>query len=385
MANQAPGSSTSYPEGSISGKVLDTDGLPVPDAIVTLSQDGSPVINNYTIHENPQASAPYSDQSISDYGSQKLTPDEGSFAFGSIYPGNYTLTAEIDGYKDSVTVLLVSNTDAIIVNITLIGYSVPALTPAQMSETGAIAGKTTDLQGIISGVTNVTLWQNGSVVRIPKNPQYSYQNGTYLFEHLAPGEYMLTAEVQGHSSFPVTVEVGNSTVTANLMVQGYIEMIPPSPTPGPTLTPEQLTYKGAITGFVFDNNGGRITNAMVRLWENGQEVQIPDNPQKTNPGLKSTNRDDFLFEHLAPGTYQITADIGMVPSPSIIVTVGNSTAIANITITDSMALSIATNLSATSESVTPSPTPLPGIIIGLLSIAIAAAYVLKSRKYLNKK
>jgi hypothetical protein len=401
-----PGSVAPYPNASIMGRVLDADGMPVANAIVTLYENGNVVHDGGAVYDNPQASAPYVDvEPPGEPANLYQPPLEGSYQFFSIYPGNYTLTADIDGYTNSVLVNISNDTlqqpfstpenvnYTSIVDITLKDYLVPSLSPTQMAYTGSITGNVTDLQGILSGDTNVTLWQNGRVVRIPMNPQISYRNGTYLFEHLAPGVYQITSEVQGHKGLPVSVNVSNSTVNVNLTIQGYYMMLPPSPTSLPPLTPEQLTHKGIITGFVFDGNGTIIPGALVRLWQNGLYVQLPNNPQQTATGQNNTTSGSFMFGHLAPGVYEITAEANIDDiSQPVTVLVSNGTVIANATIENYTYTPQTTYpiTNSTEQNSIPVPTPPGqegptttssiGSLAALLCMIIAAAYISKYKK-----
>jgi protocatechuate 3,4-dioxygenase beta subunit len=382
-----------YPNASITGRVLDSDGMPVANAIVTLYEDGNVVHDGGAMYDNPQASAPYVDiEPPGEPANLYQPPSEGSYQFIGIYPGNYTLTAEIDGYT-GLEMVNINNDYTSLVDITLKDYHAPSLSPTQMAYTGGITGNITDLQGILADDTNVTLWQNGQVVRIPMNPQISYRNGTYLFEHLAPGEYQLTSEVQGHKGLPVSVNVTNNTVNVNLTIQGYYLMLPPSPTPLPTLTPQQLTYKGAITGFVFDGNGTIIPGALVRLWQNGLYVKLPDNPQQTESGLNNTTAGAFKFDHLSPGLYQITAEANIEEiSQPVTVDVINGTLAVFVTI-ENYTYSPQTTYPITNSTkqnniavptppgqISPTPSSSIGCMAALLCLIIAIAYVTKFEK-----
>jgi len=95
---------------------------------------------------------------------------EGSFAFGHLFPGEYTLTAEKDGYKSSSVSFRVgedtmspnqlsATLHEVQVNITLTGYHVPTFTPEQRSYTGAITGKILDRSGGATSVAKVSLWE----------------------------------------------------------------------------------------------------------------------------------------------------------------------------------------------------------------------------------
>jgi hypothetical protein len=212
------------PGGYITGYVLDEDGNPVPDATVSLLLDGQlwkPSKYSYPDNrDNPQTTR------IAYHDTEGFL-QEGSFLFGLPIPDEYTLTAEKDGYKGSASVHVGRDTRVITVNITLSGYRQPTFSPEQLSYTGAIAGEIRGDQGYPVGA-NVSLWQDGRMVKMPDNPQstlklnYSGQRVDYIFEHLAPGNYTVMAEywVSGNifDSKTVSIEVGTRPMRADMVV-----------------------------------------------------------------------------------------------------------------------------------------------------------------------
>lgn len=171
------------PGGVISGYVLDEDGKPVSGAVVTLLQNGQvwqPVNYDFQGCTNPQGTnIAYSNM----YG--YLT--EGSFEFGFLYPDQYTLKVEKDGYKSNSTDILIGNDTMrqtmldsepphTIVNITLVGYHVPTLTQEQLSYSGSISGTLRNAIGTAIPATNVSLWQDGRIVNRGDNPQSSMEH-----------------------------------------------------------------------------------------------------------------------------------------------------------------------------------------------------------------
>jgi hypothetical protein len=236
----------------VRGFVLDSIGNPIPNAVVTLWHDGKIWQHGkmiYTKADNPQTSYIYSDEPHpQEYA---LT---GLFWYGLVEPGLYTLTAEKDGYKGSAIVSvgneLINNSfegfsaPKIMVNVTLEGYHEPVLTQEQLSYTGAIAGTLQTYWGYgVIGV-NMSVWQNGQLVTMPKNPRASHRqdfNGSkidFLFEHLAPGQYMVVAEYSSpNTNFEnVTVNVTDRVEVIDIVLSKMLNSITTTPSPSPSST-----------------------------------------------------------------------------------------------------------------------------------------------------
>lgn len=250
------------PGGVISGYVLDEDGKPVSRAVVTLWQNGQiwqPL--NYALNAcvNPQeTNIAYSNK----YGYLK----EGSFEFGLLYPGEYTLTVEKDGYKDGSANIHIGNDTmrqtildpgppATIVNITLSGYYVPTLTPEQLAYNGSIAGTLRSAYGPGVEDVNVSLWQDGRMINRPDNPQSSLQRNfsgksvDYLFEHVAPGRYTVRAEYIYPLPYndTVSVDVGTDAATADIILS---HVVPTRPSTAPTQVATPSKPTPALPGLV---------------------------------------------------------------------------------------------------------------------------------------
>jgi hypothetical protein len=233
----------------VRGFVLDSDGIPVPGANVTLWQNGNVWQHGKMVYvkaDNPQTSYIYSDeQHPQEYA---IT---GLFWFGLVEPGRYVLTAEKDGYKGSTTVSVgddMINTSftgfsapKIMVNVTLEGYHVPVLTQGQLSYTGGITGTLRTYWGYGAAGVNMSLWQNGQLVTIPDNPQASHGrdwNGSeidFLFEHLAPGQYDVLAEYYSPFRYVEnsTVTVGDRIEMIHIVLSHILNSITTTPSPTP--------------------------------------------------------------------------------------------------------------------------------------------------------
>jgi hypothetical protein len=213
--------------GMITGYALDEDGNPVSAANVTLWQDGQfwqHTRVTYAGSENP-------------YASDIHNGNEGYFIFGFVNPGSYTVKAEKDGYTGSAS--LTFNDKTVLVNVTITGYHVPSFSLEQLSYTGAITGTVYESSGQdMTAGANVSLWQDGLMVKIPGNPQVGI-GSNYMFEHLPPGQYEVRAAMQyarvfRYNSAKISVNVSNSKVTAD------IELPFAAPHLSPTLLPTSM-------------------------------------------------------------------------------------------------------------------------------------------------
>lgn len=231
----------------ITGYVVDENGNGVSNAVVTLLQNGGKWQFAGKIHY-----APRSDENPQISG----IDHPGSFTFGEVVSGNYTVTAEKDGFTGSKDFYVSSDTGKKItheplrfsetaVNVSLKGYKVPVFNSTQISYTGAITGSVYDGSHGLR-VANVTLWQSGQMLKVPKNPQRSLP-GTYQFEHIPPGQYEVRAEacdVAGNwhnSSISVTVvdTPVQADVVLSTMAGSQLPPNTPTPAPSPDNTSEQ--------------------------------------------------------------------------------------------------------------------------------------------------
>lgn len=109
-------------------------------------------------------------------------------------------------------------------------------TVEMINYSGEITGSIKDLSGqYLSGV-NVSLWQNGQILKSPENPQLASRN--YSFGHLAPGQYELSAVMIHFEQFAYTksIEVKNDTVTMDIVIPFYWTQIAPTQQIIPTIS-----------------------------------------------------------------------------------------------------------------------------------------------------
>jgi hypothetical protein len=243
-------SNNGFVGSTIEGHVLDANGQPVPNAVITLWYNGQIANPSGGSVGNPQISRLYS------YNTN-YSGDVGFFNFIVYDTGQFTLTAQIDGYNSSTGVFVSNDSPGItnIVNITMSGYRVPVLSEEQLAYTGGVTGVVLDNSGIVLNGINVSLWQNDQLVSIPSNPQIASLDGNrFLFTNLSPGHYELFANTMSTSLPPsyvddAYVDVYNSTVTMNITMHNYTYLNmnppstppdftpPPSPCPSPSLPP----------------------------------------------------------------------------------------------------------------------------------------------------
>lgn len=237
--------SAAVPYDVIPGQVLDEYGSPVPNATVTLWQDGRLWQPNESIFPgitNPQTTEIEGDKA-------------GAFLFGMLYPGNYTLTVEKYGYEASASVNISNTTvhSPYTTNIVIDDFDA-ALSQEQVSYHGGITGIVWDRKSeIMVRNASVSLWQNGQMVKITRNPQI-VPGGYYMFKHLAPGQYEVKAEKPNLSGELITenrtVYVSSGNVTADIVMRYLVfSSLPPmtptpvpssaTPSPTPTATPTQ--------------------------------------------------------------------------------------------------------------------------------------------------
>lgn len=222
--------SGAVPLDVITGQVLDEYGNPVPDATVTLRQDGQlwqPNEKLYPGCQNPQTT-------------NNSKSNEGVFLFALLYPGHYTITAEKYGYTGFTGIDISNSTIHAPYQIKIAINNFDAvLTQEQATYHGSITVVVWDRSHReISHYANVSLWRDGQLVRLTNNPQKATE-GKYSFKHLAPGKYNIRVEEFGFtgrlSIENKTVDVGSGPVATEVVMQ-YIAKSRPVPTWPPNVS-----------------------------------------------------------------------------------------------------------------------------------------------------
>ncbi len=235
--------------GVVKGFVLDEDGNPVSNAVVTLWQDGHIWMEGKRLSgcTNPQRTWPYDDEGI------YYQRSDGEFSFVFVNQGSFIVTAEKEGYKASAIVYVTNDpsnstfndTLSPPVTLTLDSYHIPSFSPEQLSYTGAVAGTLRNDMGVRLGSVNVSLWQDGKMIVMPGNPQLpqlrnvSGQEVDYLFEHLAPGQYQVIAEYWwgGKYNESVMVNVDDRLEIVNIPLSQFYAHPLITPTLSPVSSP----------------------------------------------------------------------------------------------------------------------------------------------------
>lgn len=238
-------------------------------------------------------------------------------------PGTYTLTVAGDGYATQTR------------QLTLTEAGSPPLQISMTAVGGTVSGSVTDQDG--AGITGAGLTLSGPSGTY-KTMSSSDATGSFLFVGIAPGSYVLTAEVFGHEPGSAQVEVVSGRAsTADLVL--------------PALPGDGLTATSVIRGRVTDASTGArltcprllpgetceitVTTTATDLDGTTRTVQVtadPDDayqiPATTDEGLYP-GQYRLLIEApgYEPGTVDVTVPMGQVveaatvalePSPSIV-------------------------------------------------------------------
>jgi hypothetical protein len=127
----------------------------------------------------------------------------------------------------------------------------------------------------------------------------------------------------------INVNYYGTTVNKNISLLGYVYTPQATPTPTPN-----ATYPQYLTGLVLDCNGKSVPYANVTLWQNGQLVISPNNPQLSSAGGASAlGMYNFTINQntLQQGAYRIMADMGG-QSGNITVNYAGSSVYCNVSI-----------------------------------------------------
>lgn len=299
--------------GSISGTVVDTNSLPIANALIEVIQGGNVLatavtdaqgnymltglapgndvvrvtadlfqvalqgvtieagaqtITNFTLQSRPGSisgviqdattEAPLSGANvlILQGGVQvasALTQSDGSYVINGLPVGSYVVQASASGYQTNQQGIVVT-ADAVL-SVTLSLYADP----------GSVRGSVVDdsTGGVVSGVS-LTLFQGSLFVTSLQTDT----SGHYVIDQLAPGEYTLSAAASNYQTATQGVSVSSlSTTTANFRlmsqpggVRGTVTDQNSNPLPGATITvsSNQILIGSVLT----DSSGNYVLNGL---------------------------------------------------------------------------------------------------------------------------
>lgn len=216
-----------------------------------------------------------------------------------------------------------------IIGGTLLSSPTPTPTPAPMSIVGIVTDR---LKNPIPDV-NVTLYSNGAIVTVPRNPQQTKAIGQYSFNGVQPGNYTVTAVYQNVYSFSQNVNYSGGIATVNIAFTDLVYT--PSLTTAPTsvmtdarmqaLKPEANKYayipvQGKDVIAVIDVATGQVLTS-IRV--EGGAFGIAVNPNGTKIYATNFNSPGIVYVIGAVGNHDITLiPVGEYPSGIAINTAG---------------------------------------------------------------
>jgi len=184
---------TTDPNGTISGTVLDTSYHAIANAIISTSPPTSQILSDL----------------------------KGKFSFTDVHPGNYIVSASKNGYGTGTGTILIQAGKTTDVSIIL----------SQIDTNGSIKGTVLDSVGNAVGGATITT--------IPITVQaFTVSDGSFIIPEITPGSYIVTANKLGKTASASNVIVtakGVATITiafqgtsnnANLPTDGLIAFFP---------------------------------------------------------------------------------------------------------------------------------------------------------------
>ena len=212
----------------------------------------------------------------------------------------------------------------------------PSITvqPSNNANLGTITGYVLDQNKEQIPMVRVTLWQNGQIVNIPNNPQITSDGSVgensvsalnFTFDNVPMGNYVISAEKEGHTGF-TNIDLNSNYGYPVILIPFYSYILLGDFNPNPTLEPSwnqppvyQEEYStgyvingvscGILVGRAVDSNDNGIPNANITLWQNGVPLNIPENPQLTNDG-RTAAVGMFAFYQVPFGDYILSVNKG---------------------------------------------------------------------------
>lgn len=252
-----PSSANISPPGYYMLFLLNSTGVPSVAKIIKIG--GTQVTpGSFSGTVTSSTGAAISGATVSYSGGSTTTSSTGTYSFGSVAPGTYTVTAAASGFASkSSSVTLTSGVNAT-VNFQL----------AASTGTGTITGKVTNASSgaVLSGAT--VKYSGGSTT--------TSSTGTYTLSLVAAGTYSVSASHTGYLTRTVSVTVtAGQTTTANIAI----------------------ATAGKIAGTVKTTSGAALSGATVKI--TGGKVP-------TTVTLTSSSTGTYATSWIPVGSYTVT-------------------------------------------------------------------------------
>ena len=268
------------PSFTIEGQQEADVNLSLPPAPSTLASvygtvtNGVTPIANATVKLFDSAGLPYR---------HTVTDASGSYVIDGIPAGTYSLAAVADGYRVSdaagVTLSDGASTEIPIVctlDATLaLGAIAGVLSVAGAAVFTPLAGAKITLKDALGADVSAT---------------YSANDGEFVFYDVADGVYTLISTADGYlATAPMTVTILNGSI-ANVTM---------------SMTVDERTYSGTVSGVIRDQNGAAVTGCFVGLYRLDAEAGI----ETLLAATKTNSTGNYLFGGVASGQYLVKAKL----------------------------------------------------------------------------
>ncbi|MDQ2844075.1 MAG: carboxypeptidase regulatory-like domain-containing protein [Acidobacteriota bacterium] len=173
-----------------------------------------------------------------------------------------------------------------------------AQTANQAGVAGTVAGRVSDSQsGIGIGGANIQLFPRGQTGNLQPLRTTSLEDGSFLFESVPAGNYLLYVS---HSNY---TSAGNTTQTISVNSgQQVANLVLP------------LQPFGTISGKVVDQAGAPVAGASLQLFNT---FSLRGKPQLRRVQNATANGNgEYLFQKVVPGTYYVSADTPSADRPA---------------------------------------------------------------------
>jgi 5-hydroxyisourate hydrolase-like protein (transthyretin family) len=209
-----------------------------------------------------------------------IAQTDGSFQIQELSVGTYFVSATLEGYSPNMVAVIVNS--GAVTDITI------SLSQILTTLTGTVTDAETGTP--ITGTAVSVSLTNNTGLFVAK--QYTGTDGSFTFDSIAPGTYLLNvnAESYGIEIITVTVPIGGFNMAVSL-----------------------IQNPGAVTGFVTNQLSGEpISNSIVLISASGKPLDVK--------GV-SDSFGQFTFSNLAPDTYRAVVNAEGFSSQSATFTV----------------------------------------------------------------